>query len=87
MSLHRLFIRAGIIGVVLMLTACSSSNNDVGPRKPKPMDTSGKSPNFISGAEDGCETAKGDYSKNHEAFNNDIDYHEGWFAGRGYCQA
>jgi hypothetical protein len=51
------------------------------------MDTRGKSPSFVKGAEDGCDTAKGDYTKNHKAFNDDADYNEGWFAGRSYCQA
>ncbi len=71
--------------VLIFLAACGGSE-EVTPRKPKPLDTTGKSPTFIKGAEDGCDTAKGDYTKNHEAFNNDIDYHEGWFTGRGYCQ-
>jgi len=50
------------------------------------MDTHGKSAEFIRGAEDGCATANGDYTKDHEAFNTNVQYHEGWFAGRRYCQ-
>ncbi len=50
------------------------------------MDTRGKTETYIRGAEDGCTTANGDYTKNHDDFNNDIEYHEGWFAGRKYCE-
>ena len=84
MSFYKTVLTAGIISTALLFTACSHSKPT--PRRPKPMDTSDKSPNFILGAEDGCTTAKGDYTKNHDAFNSDVEYHEGWFAGRRYCE-
>ncbi|OQX49578.1 MAG: hypothetical protein B5M46_04995 [Epsilonproteobacteria bacterium 4484_20] len=37
------------------------------------------------GVEDGCETSKGHYKKNHTLFNNDTDYNTGWFLGRSRC--
>jgi len=40
---------------------------------------------YQKGYDDGCQTANGDYSKNHKLFNNDFDYHEGWFSGRRKC--
>ena len=69
---------------VLLFTACSSAKK--GPQPRKAMDTSGKSEAYILGAEDGCTTANGDYTKNHDAFNNDMEYYDGWFAGRRYCE-
>ncbi len=45
-----------------------------------------RSDSYKSGAKAGCDTAKGDYRKNHRKFNNDMDYHEGWFDGRKWCQ-
>ena len=84
MSFYRLLFSAGIISSALLFTACSSSHRGPAPRKP--MDTHGKSAEYVRGAEDGCATANGDYTKDHEAFNADVQYHEGWFAGRRYCQ-
>jgi len=37
------------------------------------------------GVEDGCETSKGHYTKNHTLFNIDTDYNTGWFLGRSRC--
>jgi len=85
MSFYRSALGASIVAVTLLFAAGCGSHS--GPKVPKPMDTRGKSPSFVKGAEDGCDTAKGDYTKNHKAFNDDADYNEGWFAGRSYCQA
>ncbi|HHH37427.1 MAG TPA: hypothetical protein ENK77_02295 [Epsilonproteobacteria bacterium] len=84
MSTNKRMISVVMIVNILMLGACSSTHK--GPKFKKPMDTSGKSPVYVRGAEDGCATANGDYTKNHEDFNNNIEYHEGWFAGRRYCE-
>jgi hypothetical protein len=84
MSLHKILFSTALIGSAIVFTACSSSHRGPAPRKP--MDTHGKSRFYVKGAEDGCATANGDYTKNHEAFNTNIEYHEGWFAGRRYCQ-
>lgn len=42
-------------------------------------------PNFQAGQADGCETAKGNYTKNSESFKQDQEYHNGWFYGRKHC--
>ena len=83
MSFRNILLSTGIVISMMTFSACS---NHHGPRVKKPMNTRGKSPIYIRGAEDGCATANGDYTKDHDAFNNDMDYHEGWFAGRSYCQ-
>ena len=82
MSLYKTIITAGIISSLLLFTACSNPK----PRGPRPMNTRGKSETYIRGAEDGCTTANGDYTKNHNDFNSDVEYHKGWFAGRRYCE-
>jgi hypothetical protein len=84
MSSRQSIILSGLLAGALLLSACSSSHRKPAPRKP--MDTHGKSEIFIRGAEDGCATANGDYTKDHDAFNTNLEYHEGWFAGRRYCQ-
>jgi len=43
------------------------------------------SPTLKEGVEDGCETSKGEYTKNHTLFNIDSDYNTGWFLGRSRC--
>ena len=50
------------------------------------IDLSQKSPLFHSGMNDGCATAKGKYTKDSNLYNNDVDYHDGWFHGRRKCQ-
>jgi len=40
---------------------------------------------YKQGYQDGCKTAHGDYTKNHTLFNDNLDYHEGWFTGRNRC--
>ncbi len=44
------------------------------------------SENYKRGVRDGCETAKGYYTKSHELFNTENDYYRGWFAGRHRCR-
>jgi len=69
----------------ILITACGSSKKK-GPNPYRPLDLRGESESFISGANDGCETAYIKYKKNHEAFNNDFQYNEGWWAGRHNCE-
>jgi len=73
----------------ILLTACGSSKKrGPQPYQPyKPLDLRGQSESFISGANDGCETAYEKYKKDHEAFNNDFEYNEGWWTGRRNCEA
>ena len=56
-------------------SACTSSG----------VDMAKQSPSFQNGATAGCETAKGAYTKDHDAFNSDMEYQEGWFYGRKKC--
>ena len=43
------------------------------------------SDSFKKGMEDGCATAKGEYTKDSTAFNSDEDYKKGWFEGQRKC--
>ncbi len=58
----------------LLLTACTSS----APVLPD-------SPSFKQGNQDGCATAKGEYTKNSERFRGSADYQDGWYYGRKHC--
>ena len=69
----------------ILLTACGSSKKR-GPQPYRPLDLKGESESFIAGANDGCETAYEKYKKDHEAFNNNFEYNEGWWAGRHNCE-
>jgi len=62
--------------VAIFFTACTSSSISL-------MES--KSPSFKVGEKDGCKTATGEYTKNSDAFNDDKEYQEGWFAGRKNC--
>ncbi len=84
MSINRTILHIGVIASIFAFSACSGSHEGASPRKS--MNVSGKSPIYVKGAEDGCTTANGDYTKDHHAFNTNYDYHEGWFAGRKYCE-
>lgn len=61
--------------LVLLFTACTSSSIPVVPQ----------SPSFKLGTQDGCATAKGNYTKNSDSFNNNQDYKNGWYSGRKNC--
>ena len=37
------------------------------------------------GIEEGCKTAKGNYTKSHTLFNQNESYNEAWFIGRNKC--
>jgi uncharacterized protein YcfL len=72
----------------LLLTGCSSSSvthaNDYiyqginfGPDRDA---------HFKKGVQDACKTADGDYTKDHNLFNNNISYRVGWEDGRLECK-
>ena len=61
--------------VSLLFTACTS------PDIPAVVE----SPSFKLGAQDGCTTATGEYTKDGAAFDNDKDYKDGWYSGRKNC--
>ena len=73
------------ISATLLFTACGSSSKSE-PAPYRPLNLSHKSDSFKQGAHDGCVTAAETYKKNHELFNNDFDYNEGWWAGRRNCE-
>ena len=60
----------------MFFSACTSSSG---------INMDNQTPGFQKGAKDGCETAKGMYTKDHTAFNKDQQYNEGWFYGRKKC--
>jgi len=76
-------------GLILFLPACKSNNT---PRYFSGYTYSGVSFGkdlsdiYKKGIRDGCETAKGTYTKSHRLFNQNIDYYEGWFLGRNRCR-
>ena len=72
------------ISTTLLFTACGSSKHS--PQPYRALDLTHKSDRFKQGAHDGCVTAAEKYKKNHELFNNDFDYNEGWWAGRRNCE-
>ena len=63
--------------ILLFLVGCSSNV--------KKINLDSHSVSFRRGYKDGCLTAKGIYTKNHKLFNDDFEYHEGWFGGRKEC--
>ena len=72
------------VSFALLLGACGSSTHTPQPYRPLNLDN--KSERFRQGAHDGCVTAAETYKKNHELFNNDFEYNEGWWAGRRNCE-
>jgi len=67
-----------MVSMPIMFTACTSSSG---------ASIENKSPSFQNGAKAGCATANGEYTKNHEAFNSDMEYQNGWFHGRQKCNS
>jgi len=70
-------------------TACTSS---MGPSYNsyvyKGMDFgSDRNDAFKRGVQDGCRTASGSYTKDHEAFKANISYRDGWGNGRLQCHS
>ena len=63
-----------VITGLFLFIGCTSS-------EPSLPDT----PSFKQGQKDGCATATGNYVKDHNAFETDRDYQNGWFYGRKSC--
>lgn len=73
----------GLIFLVIssiFFNACTGTNI---PEKSISIDN--QTPDFQNGAKDGCQTAKGEYVKDHESFVNNSQYQNGWFYGRKKC--
>jgi len=60
----------------MFFSACSSSSG---------INMDAQTPSFQNGAQAGCDTAKGEYTKDHHAFKTDMEYQNGWFYGRKHC--
>jgi len=41
---------------------------------------------YKDGAIAGCNTANGNYTKDHALYNTSLDYHDGWEHGRLHCK-
>ncbi len=81
-------IRRGLIisATLLLLAGCMTKAPTPSQSTIPTMDMSKKSDAFKKGAKDGCNTAHGNYSKDSKLFKSNKDYHDGWFAGRSFCQ-
>jgi len=77
-----------LIGALFLLLGCTPKNPtpmDLAQTPVQKVDLSNKSQAFKDGFNDGCETAKGNYTKDSSRFKSDPEYNEGWFAGRSSC--
>ena len=69
-------IFAAVALSLMLFNGCTGSSG---------INMASQTPSFQQGAKDGCETAKGMYTKNHTAFKQDQQYNDGWFYGRKKC--
>ena len=72
-----------LVSSCLVFTACSTNSE---PAFYKPLNLKNKTESYKKGAGDGCKTAVESYRKNSDAFNNDLEYNKGWWAGRRNCE-
>ncbi len=88
MFTKKILLTTTSIAIGLLLTACTSSGvslenayiyNDINFGSDR--DTS-----FKHGVRDGCRTSDGDYTKDHNLFNNNASYKVGWEDGRLQCK-
>ncbi|SFZ98161.1 hypothetical protein MNB_SV-5-718 [hydrothermal vent metagenome] len=64
-----------IVSSLMLFSGCTSSK----------INMEKQTPSFQLGAKDGCATANGEYTKNHDLFQSDSEYNNGWFYGRKTC--
>ena len=64
-----------VVALLFLFSACTTSST------PEIV----QSESYKLGVQDGCATASGTYTKNSDSFNNDIEYADGWYAGRKNC--
>jgi len=69
----------------LFFTACVNQTKSA-PKRNRLINISGKSESYNNGASDGCRTAISYYTKDHKAFNSNMEYNKGWWAGRRNCE-
>jgi len=87
MQKSKIFLSLMAVASGLILAACTSSEPSLenaymynGMNFGYDRDAS-----FKHGVQDGCKTATGAYTKNHELFNNNESYKFGWGEGRIKC--
>jgi hypothetical protein len=88
MKLTKIFLATMLTATGLLLTACTSSGISLenayiynGINFGADRDAS-----FKHGVKDGCKTSDGDYTKDHNLFNNSESYKVGWEDGRLQCK-
>jgi len=87
MKLTKILLATMLTATGLLLTACTSSGISLensyiynGVNFGADRDAS-----FKHGVRDGCKTSDGDYTKDHNLFNNSESYKTGWEDGRLQC--
>lgn len=87
MSFKKVMLVITITAIALSFTACRKKTPTVLKKiSYRPLDLTGKTEEYRRGAGDGCDTAVSKYTKDHDAFNTNIEYYNGWFAGRRNCE-
>lgn len=88
MKQTKILLNTALITTGLLLTACTSSSPSLenayiynGINFGSDRDAS-----FKHGVQDACRTADGDYTKDHNKFNNNESYRIGWEDGRLQCK-
>jgi hypothetical protein len=88
MKLTKILLATMLTATGLLLTACTSSGISLenayiynGVNFGADRDAS-----FKHGVKDGCKTSDGDYTKDHNLFNNSESYKVGWEDGRLQCK-
>jgi hypothetical protein len=88
MKLTKILLATMLTATGLLLTACTSSGISLenayiynGINFGADRDAS-----FKHGVKDGCKTSDGDYTKDHNLFNNSESYKVGWEDGRLQCK-
>jgi hypothetical protein len=78
-----------LFAVSMILGGCVGIGGDSEPTPTQRglSDLSDKSPEYRMGANDGCRTAEGNYTKSHDAFSASEEYRNGWYAGRSACNS
>lgn len=79
MRKNRLVSAVTFTGMVAVFIGCTSGSK-------KPVTPKNMSETYQKAFKDGCETANGNYTKDHNGFKDNKDYYEGWFDGRYYCE-
>lgn len=66
---------------------CGSKSESMTVKKPKERKVNKKNPDYQSGYQDGCASAKGNYHRQENIYLKSRDYRQGWTLGRQKCQS